>query len=42
MTIVELTEAQQASIKESFKGIVDDALANAGDKGAAFLEAYTK
>ena len=42
VTIVELTEAQQASIKESFKGIVDDALANAGDKGAAFLEAYTK
>lgn len=42
VTIVELDAAEVDGLRSTFQTIVDEGLANAGDKGQAFLDAYTK
>lgn len=42
VNIVSLDQAGIDSLKGSFASIMDAALSNAGDKGQAFLDAYTK
>lgn len=40
--IVTLDQAGVDALKSTFKGITDEGIASAGDKGQAFLDAYTK
>lgn len=42
VTIVELDDAQLDELKSTFSSIVEEGVANAGPKGQAFLDAYTK
>ena len=42
VTIVTLDQAGIDSLKGTFKSIVDEGVANAGEKGQAFLDAYTQ
>jgi len=42
VNIVTLDQAGIDGLKGTFKSIVDEGLANAGEKGQAFLDAYTK
>ena len=42
VNIVQLSDEQIVDLQETFKGIVDEATAAAGDKAPAFVEAYVK
>ncbi len=42
VTFVTLDQAAIDRLKSGFKAIIDEGLANAGEKGQAFLDAYTK